>query len=174
LTDLRRQLERERPPYSEEFAEVPFVALNIGRVAGGQALNVIPAQCTIDLGIRLLPGQAVRDISRSITDCVKYELGNIPFTLEIMGESPPMMVPAHAPIHRLLCAHLGQEESRSAPFASDGGWLRRLDVDCVLLGPGSMDAAHRPNEFLAIDEFVRAGRLLEALVHSTCEIKPDE
>ena len=64
LSALRRELEAERPPNGEQFPDVPFVALNVGTVAGGSAANVIPDRCEVHLGIRLLPGMTADDDRR--------------------------------------------------------------------------------------------------------------
>ncbi len=73
-----------------------------------------------------------------------------------------------APIYRMLAGELGQTESASAPFGTDGGWLTRLGLDCVLCGPGSIEVAHKPNESLPVAEFVRAGDLLSRVVQRAC------
>jgi acetylornithine deacetylase/succinyl-diaminopimelate desuccinylase-like protein len=92
-----RNLENERPPYSEHFPEVPFVTLNIARVAGGGALNVVPAQCTIELGLRLLPDMVAADMAARVREAVNQALDDVPFSLEVTGESPPMVTAAEAP-----------------------------------------------------------------------------
>ena len=61
-----------------------------------------------------------------------------------------------------------QRETYGVNKASDAGHLARMGVDCVLFGPGSIDVAHRPNEFIPIDEFQRAKGLLRSLVHQMC------
>ena len=63
LSELRQALERERPSNAEHFAEVPYVTLNVARVAGGGAINVVPAECVLDLGVRLLPGMSADEMT---------------------------------------------------------------------------------------------------------------
>ena len=60
LEDLRRALEAERPRYADAFPQVPFVTLNLGRISGGVAANVVPDRCEIELGARLFPGMEAR------------------------------------------------------------------------------------------------------------------
>src|SRR3954451_13473434 len=62
LARLRETMEAERLPHANMFPAVPFVALNVGTVAGGVAANVIPDRCDIQLGIRLLPGLSLETI----------------------------------------------------------------------------------------------------------------
>ena len=169
LTALRRELEAELSPYSRYFPEVPFVTLNVARVWGGEAINVVPAHCTIELGVRLLPEMSAAAMTDRVRGAVQHAVGDVPFGLELIGESPAMVVAEDAPIHRVLCRELGQQGSQSAPYATDAGWLQRLGLDCVLCGPGSISVAHKPNEFMRVADFARGGELLKAIVHQLCE-----
>jgi acetylornithine deacetylase len=167
LSALRRELEAERPPHGDAFPEVPFVALNVGTVAGGSAANVIPDRCDIHLGIRVLPGMTVEGIAARVRAAVAGAVDE-PFALEPVSESPAMLLDADAPIHRAVCDAVGQAGSHSVMFASDAGWLQRAGFECVLFGPGSIEVAHQPNECLPVDEFRRAGDVLDGLIRRRC------
>jgi acetylornithine deacetylase len=167
LAELRRTMESERPPNADAFPEVPFAALNIGTVTGGSAANVIPDHCEVQLGIRLLPGMATEDMAERVRAAVE-QAGGRSFVLEILSESPAMILDDAAPIHHALRDALGQRESHSVMFASDAGWLRRAGFECVLFGPGSIEVAHRANESLPVAEFRRAGEILDGLIHRSC------
>jgi len=167
LSVLRRALEAERPPNGEAFPDVPFVALNVGTVAGGSAANVVPDRCEVHLGIRVLPGMTVDDVSARVRAAVAGAVEE-PFALEPVSESPAMLLDPEAPIHRALCEAVGQRESHSVMFASDAGWLQRAGFESVLFGPGSIEVAHQPNEFLPVEEFRRAGEVLDGLIHRSC------
>jgi acetylornithine deacetylase len=167
LSALRRELEAERPPSGDVFPDVPFVALNVGTVAGGSAANVIPDRCEVHLGIRVLPGMTVDDVAVRVHAAVAGAVDE-PFALEPVSESPAMLLDPDAPIHRSLCEAVGQRGSHSVMFASDAGWLQRAGFESVLFGPGSIEVAHQPNEFLPVAEFRRAGEVLDGLIHRSC------
>jgi acetylornithine deacetylase len=168
LSQLRRTLEAERPPNGEQFPEVPFTALNVGTVNGGSAANVIPDRCVMELGIRLLPGTEAEVVAERIRETVQQALPGESFTLELMSESPAMMLEPDAELHRSLCALIGQRESFGVAFATDAGWLQRAGFRCVLFGPGSIEVAHRSNEFVPVAEFRRAGALLDDIIRRRC------
>jgi acetylornithine deacetylase len=168
LSQLRRTLESERPPHGEHFPEVPFTALNVGTVSGGSAANVIPDRCTIEIGIRLLPETRAEVVTERVRDAVREALPEESFSLELVSESPAMMLEPDAAIHRSLCDLVGQRESLGVAFATDAGWLQRVGCRCVLFGPGSIEAAHRANEFVPVAEFRRAEGLLEDIVRLRC------
>lgn len=167
LSALRRELEAERPANGEVFPDVPFVALNVGTVAGGSAANVIPDRCEVHLGIRVLPGMTVDDVAARVRAAVAGAVEE-PFALEPVSESPAMLLDPDASIHRALCEAVGQHGSHSVMFASDAGWLQRAGFESVLFGPGSIEVAHQPNEFLPVAEFRRAGEVLTGLIRRSC------
>jgi acetylornithine deacetylase len=168
LADLRVALEAERPPHGEHFPEVPFVALNVGVVQGGSAANVIPDRCTVQLGIRLLPGSRREDVAERVKRAVVAALPDERFELTTDSESPAMMLEESAALHRELCELVRQTGTESVAFATDAGWLQRAGFRCVIFGPGSIEVAHRPNEFVPIGQMERAGAVLDELIHRRC------
>jgi acetylornithine deacetylase len=168
LSALRRRMEGERSPSSDQFPEVPFAALNVGTIAGGRAANIVPDRCEVDLGIRLLPGMTAELMAGRVRETVSDALGDEPFTLEQVSFSPPMSTPADAPIHRELCEAVGQQGTDSVMFATDAGWLQGVGFECVLFGPASIKTAHRANEFMPVRELTRGGEVLDALIHRRC------
>lgn len=160
LRELRERLGSRRTPTSPFFPEVPHPVLTVARIRGGEALNVIPDRCTVDVGIRLLPGEDAAEVLAMVRDAG----AEVDAELVVLGDNPPLLTPEDAPLHRALQELTGQRESRGVSFASDGGWLSTMGIDCVLWGPGSIEVAHRPNERLPVEEFVRARGLLERLV----------
>jgi acetylornithine deacetylase len=168
LAELRRRMEGERPPHHEQFPAVPFAALNVGTIVGGTATNVVPDRCEVDVGIRLLPGMEAAAMADRVRETVADALGAEPFTLEHVNLTPPMIAPADAPIHRELCQAVHQHDEHSVMFATDAGWLQDAGFQCVLFGPGSIEVAHRANEFMPAGELRQAGELLDRLVHRRC------
>jgi acetylornithine deacetylase len=167
LAALRETMESERLPHADLFPTVPFVALNVGTVVGGVAANVIPDRCEIQLGIRLLPGlsrQAM--IDRVVGSLLAAGIGR--FTVETLSESPAMMLHLEAPIVQLVSEISGDSRPGSVMFASDAGWLQRAGFDCVLFGPGSIEVAHRANEFVPADQLQAAGAIVDRLIQRCC------
>ena len=169
LAALREELARERPRWSEHFPEAPFVTLNAGLIEGGVAVNVIPERCEITLGLRPLPGASSDDLRARVTAAVLAAAPEAEPEVTVLGESPPMLCPETAAAARALAELTGDRSTHGASFASDAGPLQALGVEAVLFGPGSIENAHRPNEFLPKDEFARGGEIVAALVRQFCE-----
>ncbi len=168
LSELRKELESERSGYSEYFPEVPFVPLNIARVHGGVALNVVPDKCVVESCIRLLPDMENEPIVQRVRDLIQQCAPDTQFEFEVMGEAPPMLLPETAPVYEHLCSEVGQRATVSASYATDAGWFQTLGMQCAIFGPGSIEVAHKPNEFMPVDDFVRADGILERVVNRFC------
>ena len=168
LAELRATMERERPAHGEHFPEVPYAALNIGVIEGGTAANVIPDRCSVQLGIRLVPGMKPADVTQRVREAVAIALPEERFELATLGESPAMLLDEAAPLHRELSSLAGQTGTESVAFATDAGWLQRVGYRCVIFGPGDIRVAHRANESVPIAELDRAGVILDELIRLRC------
>lgn len=164
LRGLRHRWEKAGGPNAEYFPEVPYVSLNVGVIAGGTATNIVPDRCVLGLGVRPLPGTHLPGIVGSIREAVANAAGDMPFSLEQTGESPPLLLDADAAVHRTLMGLTGQEVDASVSFATDAGWLARAGMECVVFGPGSITEAHKPNEFVSKADLARARTCLEQAV----------
>lgn len=169
LSRLRQELEAETPPNRELFPEVPFVPLNVGTVHGGSAINVVPDRCIVELGVRPLPGITSEELIERVARAVREAAAPFEPEIELLSDSPPMLLDEGSPIHRHLCTLVGETAGASVSFATDAGWLQRLGMDCAIFGPGSIEVAHKPNEYVPKDEFAAARGLLERTVRRFCE-----
>lgn len=166
LIELRESLEQHREPTSAFFPEVPYPALNVASIAGGVAINVVPPSCSIEVGVRLLPGM---DTQPTIDALANLAESDPAFSFELINDTPPMLEGESAPIVREAMAIMGQTDTVGVSFASDAGALQRdLGMSCILFGPGSITVAHRPNEWLPLDELTRAGDAIDTMIQRFC------
>jgi acetylornithine deacetylase len=171
LGEMSRALAGEAGPEGAVFGSVPHATINLATIAGGVALNVIPERCVLEVGIRTMPGMTAPETTGRVRRAVEAAVGRCG-SVETIGDSPALGTDEQAPIHRELCRLMQQEGSRAVAFASDGGWLQALGLDCVLWGPGSIEVAHQANEWLSAAEWERGAALLEQLVHRQCLEQP--
>jgi acetylornithine deacetylase len=171
LGELRRELEAEAAPHRELFPEVPFVPLNVGTIHGGSAVNVVPDRCVLELGLRPLPGADSRQLAERVERAARRAAAPLVPEIELLGDSPPMLVADDAPVLRALCALAGGEAT-TVSFATDAGWLQRLGMECILFGPGSISVAHRPNEFVPKADLAAARTVLERAIGQFCGAAP--
>lgn len=173
LGAVQADLARMRVPASASFPDAPAPTLNVGTIQGGAAINVVPERCTVEIGIRLLPGLAVEPLVERVRAALEPAAGPHGFALEVLSASPPMELAVDSPIHRALCDLLGLAEGGAVSYATDAGWLAKLGLDCAIFGPGSITAAHQPDEFVpkADLDFVRGtlGRLIDRFCRGEAE-----
>lgn len=63
---------------------------------------------------------------------------------------------------------LTQHQAGSVAFATEAPFLSAMNINTVVLGPGSIDQAHQPNEYLALDQIKPGVKLLESLIDQYC------
>ncbi len=168
LAALRRELAAEATAHAELFPEVPFVPLNIGRVHGGAAINVVPDRCVIELGMRRLPGGDARQLAARVERIVHDVAAACQPEVQVLTDSPPLLAAEEAPVVRQLLALAGQKEAATVSYATDAGWLQQLGMDCVLFGPGSIDVAHRPNEHVPKADLAAARQVVAQAIAAFC------
>ncbi|MEM1181399.1 MAG: acetylornithine deacetylase [Acidobacteriota bacterium] len=169
LTTLRHELQVEACPNGEYFPEVPFVALNLSTVNGGSAINIVPEHVELALGFRVLPGMETDELAARAEAAVSAVLDGEDWNFERLNFSPPMLMEADHSLYREVCRFSGQSDTVSASYATDGGWLSVAGFDCLLYGPGTIEVAHRPDEWLPRSEFEQCSKDLATLVRSRCQ-----
>ena len=150
---------------------VPYTTLHVGVIHGGNALNIVPARCEIELEIRNLPADdpaalvmALRGDAAAVADSMRGD-ADIRIDLDLMHEYPGLETPAHSEVVELAAALTGNRECIKVAFGSEGGLFSdRLGIPTVVCGPGSIEQAHKADEFVAIDQLQRCDAMLDALL----------
>ena len=168
LSRLGEELRSETHEASKHFPEVPFVALNLARIEGGSAINIVPDHCRLDVGFRVLPGLDADAVHVRIRETLELVLDGEDWEYESGDQSPPMSLPDDHDLHRTVCALNGQTDTVSASYATDAGWFQTGGFDCVLYGPGDIGVAHKPNEWVPKAELERCSRDLDRLIETLC------
>ncbi len=170
LAELAQSWRHVRTPSSAHFPEVPYPVLNIATLAAGEAVNVVPRECVIQVGVRLMPGQS----SSAALDEMHALIARLPpetraaLHFETIRDNPPMLCDKNAPANIELARLLRQCASVGVSYASDAGWLSTMGLNCVLFGPGRIEDAHQANEFILHEAFEAGGRWLDQIIERFC------
>jgi len=145
--------------------------LNVGRVAGGHAVNIVPDKCVFELECRLLPGE---DGQQAVTCCEHFLRDRLPESVQLTFESPYLIDPAmetepEAEIVEALARAQQDElgfhrELAGANYGTDGSKLSRAGIQTVVCGPGDIAQAHTANEFVEITQLELATRMYSRLL----------
>jgi acetylornithine deacetylase len=167
LLKLRADLQKQ---HRNPLFEVDVPTLNLGRIHGGDNPNRICAHCELHFDIRPLPGMDLDDlraeIDRRIGNLFEDE-GIVYERVSLFDGVPAMDTPADAPIV-VATEELTGHSAGAVAFATEGPFLTDMGLDTVIMGPGSIDQAHQPDEFLALDQVEPAKRIIRQLVHRFC------
>jgi acetylornithine deacetylase len=141
-------------------------------VHGGTVLNIVPSRCDLEFEIRNLPEDDASQIvsgmradAAAIARSVQRDDLDVGIEVEVTNEYPPLNTPPEAEVVALVAALTGQHERIKVGFGSEGGlFSERLGIPTVVCGPGSIDQAHKPDEFIDRDQLDRCDAMMEALL----------
>jgi acetylornithine deacetylase len=173
---LEVEAERKLHRSMEEFFEVPHTTLNVGMITGGTARNIIPNHAQVEFEYRTMPGEDPRYVLNQVQGYVSEVLlpdfrkqqPQVDIQVELVGQGRPMMTPAGAEIETIALALTGNERSSAAPYYTEGAIYNEAGVPTVVCGPGDIDQAHRPNEFVTREQLTRGGDFLARLIARVC------
>jgi len=145
--------------------------LNVGRVAGGQAVNIVPDECVLEVECRLLPAQ---DGQQTLRDCEQFLRERLDGSVKFDFENPYLMDPpletardaeVVAALARAQQEVFGLEkEVAGANYGTDGSKLSRAGIQTVVCGPGNIAQAHTANEFVEIEQVELATRMYSRML----------
>jgi acetylornithine deacetylase len=153
---------------------VPGPTLNLGHIHGGDNPNRICAECELHLDLRPLPGMDIHELREELHRHVTATLADSGIRIEfdaLFDGIPAMETSAGAAIVR-LAERLTGHTAEAVAFATEAPYLKQLGMDTIILGPGNIEQAHQPDEYLAMDRLQPTIDLLRQVIKSVC-INPD-
>ncbi len=150
-----------------DLLERPFVVMNVATIHGGSAVNIVPDRCVIEVGFRPLPGMVPEDLFEELSATVT-PLGDV--TTELVRVTPAMLTPEGTPLERILAPFATAPGTAAASFATDGGNFERMGVRTLVFGPGSIDVAHKADEYVPVDELHRAVDVVDEVIARRCRL----
>jgi acetylornithine deacetylase len=138
--------------------DVPYSTIHVGTIRGGKALNIVPNECTLDFEIRMLAAdraERILDDIRSRAESASAANGAGQATLpqvEEVNAYPGLDTHVASDAVRFLESLLPADtQKRKVAFGTEGGlFSTRLSVPAVVCGPGDIDVAHKPDEYVAL------------------------
>jgi acetylornithine deacetylase len=150
--------------------KVPVPTLNLGYIHGGDNPNRICADCELHIDIRTLPGMEIDALLSAMQSRLRDAVAGSGLELTcsaLIEGTPPMDTPAASEIVRST-EELTGYEATSAAFGTEGPYFNQMGISTVILGPGDIDQAHQPDEYLAADRIVPGIDLLRKLIRRFC------
>ena len=158
LFELGKDL-KKRAPADSPF-EPPWTTIQAGRIEGGVAHNVIAGKCTIDWEIRPINNQDLDFVKNQLSiycedDLLPEMRSTFPkakIETDIVGEIPGLFQKKENEARVIMQELLKSNSTGVISFGTEAGIFQEMEMDVVVCGPGSIDQAHRANEFISLSQ----------------------
>ena len=158
LMDIAQDLQGRAPDKSR--FDPPWTTLNIGRITGGNIHNVIPENCSMDWEFRPVQdadfSYVKETIETYVSDILRPEMQrrdpNANITTEIIGEVVGLEPTDQNEARDIVLELTGQNHADVVPFGTEAGIFAGLGMSVVVCGPGSIEQAHKPDEFIELSQ----------------------
>ena len=169
LKSMARE-KRERGPFDRGF-DPPYTTLQTGTISGGTSVNIVPRECHFDFELRYLPEddpEAVTDELKRFAATLLPEMRAVSADAAIAFEEtnfvPALSAKEDDEVVQLALALSGTNGVGKVSFGTEGGLLQEAGIPTVICGPGSIEQAHKPDEFIALDQLRQCEAFLDRLI----------
>lgn len=172
IRDIADGLKREGP-FDEDF-DVPFSTSSVGLIQGGIAVNTVPALCEFVFEYRTLPAvdssTIIDRIQAYARDVLEPEMrkvvphASIEFTRR--SASPALEASEQDAITQLVRALTADRETHKVAYGTEAGLFQRAGIPSVICGPGNIEQAHKPNEFVTLEQIALCETFIQKLIRS--------
>jgi len=173
LKEMARR-KRDQGPFDSDF-DPPYSSIHTGTIHGGTALNIVPKDCEFDFEVRPLPGDDVAALVAELRDFAANRVlpemravrPETAIVIEELSSAPGLNTAVDAEVTQLAAALSGENTTTKVSFGTEGGLFQAAGIPTVICGPGSIDQAHKPDEYIDLDQVARCeaflGRLIDRL-----------
>ena len=163
---------RDHGPHDHRFIP-PYTTFNVGKISGGQAINIIPNQAELRFEFRAIPrfdGDGL--VARLKAFCEKEILPDLRATApnaaiiwENISDVPPLMSADTEDAERFVMRLAEANDVQTAAYATEAGIFQsRAEIPTVICGPGSIDQAHAADEYISLEQMRLGARFMERLM----------
>lgn len=164
---------RASGPFDTAF-DIPFTTGQVGLIRGGVAHNVIPALCEFQFEFRNLPGvdadaifARVEQFARTVlVPEMKRARPEADIVFERIASVRSLEADEKAALTKLVRGLARDDQVRKVAYATEAGLFQNAGIASVICGPGNIEQAHKPDEFVALDQLARCEDLLTRLIVS--------
>lgn len=154
----------------------PFSTVQTGLITGGQALNIVPEDCTFDFEIRALPAQDPYQVIQQLQAHAEATL--LPAMRAVSGQSgirftelssyPGLDTAVESEAAGWVAQFCGSRDFGTVAFGTEGGLFAAVGIPTVVCGPGSMAQGHKPDEYITQAQLDGCDAMLERVLAFVC------
>ena len=151
--------------------DVPFTTLQTGTIRGGTATNIVPRECVFDWEFRYLPGAdpdaleyEVRAYAKSLEPEMRKVAEDAGIEITLSSDAPGSYLGEDHAVTQLAIALSRNPATSKVAYATEAGLFEKAGLPSIICGPGSIDQAHKPNEYCDIAQLVQCELFMDRLV----------
>jgi acetylornithine deacetylase len=156
----------------DDLYDIPFTTGHTGYLHGGTALNIVPDIATFEFEFRVLAVDKSDTLAKEVIDYAKNVLEpemkkvapEAGFEFEDRSEFAGLDTSPEAEVTVLAKQLSGRNNHSKVAYGTEGGLFSLAGIPTVVCGPGSIDQAHKADEWIAITELEKCGRFLDRLI----------
>jgi acetylornithine deacetylase len=168
VRDMAEGFEREEPRYAG--FDVPFSTASVGQFHGGIADNVVPRDAEFRYEFRDLPTADVQAMqqqvlahARGLEPAMKQVAPDAGFSFETICEIPSFLGSEKDAVTRLAQRLSGEQRTTLVAFGTEAGLFKQAGIPTVVCGPGSIEQAHQPDEYVSLEQLARCEAFMRGL-----------
>ncbi|MGN8002037.1 acetylornithine deacetylase [Acidovorax sp. 22279] len=171
VRDMAEDFEKNEPRF--EGFDVPFSTSSVGQFHGGIADNVVPRDAEFRYEFRDLPtanaAQMQSEVvayAKSLEPAMKKVAPAAGFEFETICEIPSFLGSKDDPVTRLAQELSGEKGTTLVAFGTEAGLFKNAGISTVVCGPGSIQQAHQPDEYVSLEQLGRCEAFMQGLART--------
>ena len=169
---IRQMADRLAQLETRDYAfTVPFTTLQTGTIHGGLASNIVPKECEFQFEARTMPGASAQNLYQEIQDFAATLLPemrrvepNAAINFEWVASAPGLSTQEDQAIVQLASALSRNHANGAVSYGTEAGLFQQAGIPSVVCGPGDIEQAHRPNEFVALSQLAQCEAFMLRLI----------
>jgi acetylornithine deacetylase len=173
INRIREELIAKGDP-TQRF-DPPYSTVHVGVIEGGTAKNIIPRRCAFQWETRLLPTADPEHVphrfetfARSLEPAMKAIAPEAGISTETVNHVPGLAPERESPAEHLALHLANANSTHAVSYCTEAGLFQQIGIPAVICGPGSIEQAHKPDEYIDISELRKCeafmGKLSQQLI----------
>jgi acetylornithine deacetylase len=168
---LLGDIETELSARTDERFEPARSTVSVNRIGGGTALNILAGEAWFDWDLRSVPGVATGDVRRAFEERLEREVigparetyPQVSARTTLIADAPGLAPDPGGDAESLVTRLVGANRGRAVAYAAEAGQYAEAGYSAVIVGPGSIEQAHKADEYVELAQLAQCERFLDRL-----------
>lgn len=169
ISDMATRLAREDNQHTG--FTLPYTTLQTGLIRGGIAANIVPRDCEFMFDMRTVPSNdpqtlldEIRAYANTLLPAMRAIEPDAAIELEWLANAPGLSMEEDAALTQLVKQLTQTRHSNKVSYGTEAGLFQQAGIPTIVCGPGSIEQAHRPNEFVELSQLAACEHFLRSLL----------